>query len=254
MRLTEIPLLVSAIAFLIAYAWEVLEQPQNGWGQFVDVVMWLSWAVFVVDYLVRLSLAEQKGRWFVRNLLDLFVVALPALRPLRLLRLVTVLAVFQRIAGAHLFGKVVLYVSVSTVMLVFVGSLAMLSAERSQPGATITTYGDALWWAVVTLTTVGYGDEYPVSFEGRMIAVALMVGGIALLGVVTATVATWLIQKVSDQDEAGQSATRAQVRELTEEVRALRASLLPEDPRLDSPLELPPAGQVHRATPPPVPR
>ena len=87
-----------------------------------------------------------------------------------------------------------------------------------------------------------------------MIAVALMVGGIALLGVVTATVATWLIQKVSEQDEASQAATRAQVRELTDEVRALRASLLPEDPRLDSPLELPPVGQVHRATPPPVPR
>jgi voltage-gated potassium channel len=63
-----------------------------------------------------------------------------------------------------------------------------------------------------------------------MIAVALMVGGIALLGVVTATVATWLIQKVSEQDEASQASTRAQVRELTEEVRALRASLRPTDP------------------------
>ena len=152
------------------------------------------------------------------------------LRPLRLLRLVTVLAVFQRIGGTRLVGRVALYVSVSTVMLIFVGSLAMLSVERHQPGATITSYGDALWWAVVTMTTVGYGDMYPVSAEGRIIAVALMVGGIALLGVVTATVATWLIQKVSEQDEASQAATRAQVRELTEEVRALRASLLPADP------------------------
>ncbi len=226
--------MIAAIVFLIAYAWAVLEQLQGGWNTCATLVMTVTWAVFVVDYFVRLSLADDKKKWFVRNLLDLAVVALPILRPLRLLRLVTVLAVFQRIAGTHLVGRVVLYVSVSTVMLIFVGSLAMLSAERQQPGATITSYGDALWWAVVTMTTVGYGDMYPVSADGRLIAVGLMVGGIALLGVVTATVATWLIQKVSEQDEASQAATRAQVRELTDEVRALRASLLPGEPRVDS--------------------
>src|SRR5664279_5598603 len=202
MRLTEIPLLVSAIAFLVAYAWAVLAQLQGGWSTLVAAVMTLSWAIFVVDYFVRLFLAKDKRKWFVRNLLDLAIVVLPMLRPLRLLRLVAVLAVFQRIGGTHLVGRVVLYVSVSTVMLIFVGSLAMLSVERHQPGATITSYGDALWWAVVTMTTVGYGDMYPVSAEGRLIAVALMVGGIALLGVVTATAATWLIQKVSEQRDS----------------------------------------------------
>ena len=230
MRLTEIPLLVSAIAFLIAYAWAVLGQLQGGWSVLASAVMTVSWAIFVIDYFVRLYLAEDKRRWFVQNLLDLAIVLLPMLRPLRLLRLVSVLAVFQRIGGTRLVGRVALYVSVSTVMLILVGSLAMLSVERHQPDATITSYGDALWWAVVTMTTVGYGDMYPVSAEGRLIAVALMVGGIALLGVVTATVATWLIQKVSEQDEAGQAATRAQVRELTAEVRALRASLLAAEP------------------------
>jgi voltage-gated potassium channel len=234
MRLTEIPLLVSAIAFLIAYAWAVLGQLQGGWSTLASAVMTLSWAIFVGDYFVRLTLAKDKRKWFVRNLLDLAIVVLPMLRPLRLLRLVAVLAVFQRIGGTHLVGRVVLYVSVSTVMLIFVGSLAMLSVERHQPGATITSYGDALWWAVVTMTTVGYGDMYPVSAEGRLIAVALMVGGIALLGVVTATVATWLIQKVAEQDETSQAATRAQVRQLTDEVRALRATLEPGRPQLDS--------------------
>jgi len=117
--------------------------------------MTLSWAIFVVDYFVRLHLAEDKRTWFVRNLLDLAIVLLPMLRPLRLMRLVSVLAVFQRIGGTRLVGRVALYVSESTVMLILVGSPAMLSVERHQPGATITSDGDALWWGLTSVIPAG---------------------------------------------------------------------------------------------------
>ena len=72
----------------------------------------------------------------------------------------------------------------------------MLDNERGKPGANIETFGDAVWWAMTTVTTVGYGDRYPVTGMGRVIAGAVMVAGIALLGTVTATLASWLIDQV----------------------------------------------------------
>lgn len=97
----------------------------------------------------------------------------------------------------------------------------MLDAERGNPGAQIQSFGDALWWAVVSTTTVGYGDLVPTTDAGRMIAFGLMLAGIALLGAVTATLASWLMEKV----EEGHEETRSDVVELAEEVRELRALL-----------------------------
>ena len=144
------------------------------------------------------------------------------LRPLRLVRVVILLAVFQRVAGRTMHGRVAVYVAGSTVMLVFVASLAELSAERHEPGASINSFGNALWWACSTITTVGYGDMAPISLTGRCIAIALMVGGIALLGTITATLASWIVQRVAEEDEAGQSATRRQVEALAQQLAALQ--------------------------------
>ena len=82
------------------------------------------------------------------------------------------------------------------VVAVGLGSVAVLDVERGDSDANITTFGDALWWATTTVTTVGYGDRLPVTLEGRVIAFALMVVGISLVGVVTASVAAWLIANV----------------------------------------------------------
>ena len=158
--------------------------------------------------------------------MDLAIVALPILRPLRLIRLLTLLAIFQRVAGRTLRGRVVVYTVVSTFLLVFVGALAMLDAERHYPDASITTFGDALWWSCTTITTVGYGDLYPVSLTGRCVAVALMVGGIALLGTITATIASWLVEKVSKREEASQAATRQQVQELSRQLQEMQDTIL----------------------------
>jgi voltage-gated potassium channel len=72
-----------------------------------------------------------------------------------------------------------------------------LDAERSSRDANISDFGDAIWWAVSTMTTVGYGDHYPVTPVGRLVAFGLMIGGIALLGTVTATLASWLVETVA---------------------------------------------------------
>nr|WP_254925730.1 MULTISPECIES: potassium channel family protein [unclassified Rhodococcus (in: high G+C Gram-positive bacteria)] len=116
----------------------------------------------------------------------LAIVALPVLRPLRLRRLLTLASLLQRSIGGALPGRVVTYAVAGTLMLVFVASLTMFDVKRAAPAGTIETFPDALWWAITTVTTVGYGDYWPTTATVRLIAVGLMVAGIALLGVVTA--------------------------------------------------------------------
>ena len=190
--------------------------------------MWATWGIFAVDYLANLWLAPDRGSWFVRNLHELLIVALPFFRPLRLLRLVTLLSVLHRTLGDTLRGRVVTYVVGSATMLVFVGALAVLDVEQSAPEAKVLTFGDALWWAITTITTVGYGDMYPVTPLGRMVAAALMMSGIAVLGVVTASIASWLVQRVEDTAEAAAEAeepVRAEVAELVAEIALLRRDI-----------------------------
>ncbi|RFZ71161.1 pH-gated potassium channel KcsA [Mycobacterium marinum] len=82
-----------------------------------------------------------------------------------------------------------------------------------------------MWWAITTVTTVGYGDLYPITVTGRVIAVLLMIGGISLIGVVTASLASWIVQRVAETDSANRAATAAQIDELRTEVRRLAALL-----------------------------
>ncbi|PNI10422.1 voltage-gated potassium channel [Arthrobacter sp. AFG7.2] len=226
--LADWPLTVTALIFLAAYAWQVIGRFEGSAALPLEAVMWATWGIFAVDYLANLWLADNRASWFVRNLHELVIVVLPFFRPLRLLRLVTLLSVLHRTLGDTLRGRVVTYVAGSAAMLVFVGALAVLDVEQSSPEAKIITFGDALWWAMTTITTVGYGDMYPVTPIGRMVAAALMMSGIAVLGVVTASIASWLVQRVEDTAEAVSEAeepVRAEVAELTAEIASLRREI-----------------------------
>jgi len=225
------PLTMTAVVFLIAFATPILRPDLIApWPSICEFVIWGAWAFFVVDYTVRLSLSHSRPAFVRGTMFDLVVIALPLLRPLRLLRLVTLLSVLNRHAGGSLRGRVAIYVAGSTSLIVFVASLAVLDAERGTTGASITTFGDALWWATTTVTTVGYGDLYPVTGEGRFIAGGLMVAGIALLGIVTASLASWLLDKVREVEEHSRAATAADIIALTAEVRALRADVARREP------------------------
>ncbi|MFC4604666.1 potassium channel family protein [Rhodococcus kronopolitis] len=221
----EWPLALVALTFLTAYSVQVLAQPRAWTDLVLDVVVTASWVVFAGDYAVRLALAPERGRWFVRHLVDLAVVALPLLRPLRMLRLLVLVTALQRALGGAIRGRVVMYTISSAVLIIYVASLAMLESERGHPDAGITSFGEALWWAITTVTTVGYGDYAPVTTSGRIIAVLLMVGGISLIGVVTATVASWIVQRVAEEDDDNRAATAQQIESLRTEIADLHATV-----------------------------
>lgn len=200
-RRSEVPLLLLAVAFLIAYAWPVIDPDVDRTIEdLLEVVSWTVWGAFAVDFVIRLALADDRRTYALRHWYDVLLVALPILRPLRILRLLAFARVLNRTIAANLAGRVTMYVLGAALAAVGLGAIAVLDAEAGAPGANILSFGDALWWASTTVTTVGYGDRYPVTTEGRLVAVALMLVGIAVVGSVTAGVAAWFIGNVTERE------------------------------------------------------
>ncbi|MEU9302818.1 potassium channel family protein [Streptomyces sp. NPDC048269] len=224
-RRTQAPLLVLAVAFAVAYAVPIVAPDADpAVHRACTHAEWVVWGAFAVDYLVRLLLAGDR-RVFVRtHWLDLAAVVLPLVQPLRLLRLVATLMLVGRRARMAPQIRLTTYVAGAVVGLLMFGSLAVLSVERDAPDGNIKNLGDAVWWSFTTMTTVGYGDHSPTTGLGRVLAVGLMLSGIALLGVVTANIAAWFIARF-ERDDQVERLQLAAIRELQTEVRALRAEV-----------------------------
>jgi voltage-gated potassium channel len=222
-RWSDWPLTVLAGLFLLLYSVQVLyvsaPRATQAW---LEAAVWTFWGLFAVDYVVRFSVARRKARFVVRHPFDLLVVVLPILRPLRVVMVITLL---NRRFIHTLEQRVALFACGATMLVGLSASLAVLDAERDSPNATITTFPDAAWWALTTITTVGYGDRYPVTAEGRLVAAALMVAGIALLGVVTGLVASWFVRVLKGSEQAAADRTedvlRREFAELRRELRSL---------------------------------
>jgi len=224
-RHSEWPLAAAAVLFLVLFSRQVLVQPQGREGHIIWAVNWAIWGLFVVDYVVRLGLADHRWRWFLAHLLDFAIVTLPLVRPLRLLRLLVLIEVLQKAIGDAFRGRIVVYTVSGVGLLIYTASLAVFDKERYLHGATINSFGKALWWSITTVTTVGYGDVYPITNTGRVIAVLLMIGGISLVGVVTAALASWIVERVAEEGSVMESATVAHIDELRSEIRALGKEL-----------------------------
>ena len=220
-RRAELPLAGLALVFLAVYSVQVLTRPRGYESHVLWAVTWTIWGLFALDYLARLCLANDPPRWFLRHLFELAIVVLPLLRPLRLLRLILLIEALQKAIGKAFPGRIAVYTASGITLMIYSAALAVFETERDQPRATINSFGKALWWSITTVTTVGYGDCYPVTNTGRVIAVMLMIGGISLVGVVTASLATWIIQRVSESETANQAATAAHIDELRSEIREL---------------------------------
>ncbi|WP_216379659.1 potassium channel family protein [Arcanobacterium phocae] len=222
---TELPMVILAVVFLVLYGWEVIGDLHGLSRLRMELAMNAIWGVFIVDYCVRLIIADNRRSWFLRNLFDLVIVLLPLLRPLRVLRLLAFVKVLGQRVTVGFRGKIVVYAVCAVTMLVLISAIAVLDAERRAPGTMLANFGDSLWWAFVTITTVGYGDLFPVTTTGRVIALLLMVGGIALTGIVTATLASWIVETVSEESEVHQTATKKEIADLRAEISELKELL-----------------------------
>ncbi|MFG2866734.1 potassium channel family protein [Streptomyces sp. NPDC048338] len=240
---TQTPLLALAVAFGIAYAVRIVLPDADPWVHSVcSLTEWIVWVAFALDYLVRLALAPAKWAFVRGHPLDLLAVLLPLVQPLRLLRLVSTLLLVGRRARMAPQITLTTYVAGAVVGLMMFGSLAVLHVERDAPNGNIKTLGDAVWWSFTTMTTVGYGDHAPTTGLGRILAVGLMLSGIALLGVVTANIAAWFISRFDRDDEAERRQTEL-LEALTREVKELRAEVA----RLAAPTGVPPQGDTATA-------
>lgn len=173
-------------------------------------INWVVWLAFCAEFVGRLTLARDRSRFVRRSWFDLLIIAVSppfgvpeslqgvrAVRALRLLRLVRAFAFLTigvRASKRALRHRKFHYVLVVTSAVMLLGAVGLYVVERQQNEA-ITSFGDAIWWAVTTTTTVGYGDIYPKTGEGRLIAVLLMLTGIGVIGVFTATIASFFFME-----------------------------------------------------------
>jgi voltage-gated potassium channel len=204
-KASEMPLLVLAVLMIpIILAPEVFSLAPDQEGM-LDNLDWFIYTCFAADFTAKLYLAPSKLRHIRENWLDILVLALPLLRPLRLmrgarllrlLRLARVLVFAGEALGklkGILTGRGLHWVMMATLGVV-VASAGLITVFEHGAGGTIKDFPDALWWAATTVTTVGYGDTFPVTPEGRGIAVFLMVMGIAFFGILTANVAAYFVE------------------------------------------------------------
>ena len=187
-RLARYPLFLAGIMFIVGLLLtfdpniNTLEQ-HHITGRALTLV---SWAAFLIDYLVSVFLAPDRADYMRTHVLQAIGVLFP---PLRILLIFHVTYEVVRNTRRAFGEQVRLYMVYASTLILLVSSFVVMLVERNAPGATIVTYGDALWWAAETISTVGYGDMYPVTVTGRIMAVSLMINGFLILSVLTATVA-----------------------------------------------------------------
>lgn len=236
-RRTMLPMLILSVAFLVLVVLPFALDLSPGVSDALDRAALVIWLVFVVEFGVRLFLAPDKLRFIARNPLDLVSVALPMLRPLRIVRTAGLLRavgvaraetslvrLLRR--GRRAFGRHRIAYSTLVIALVTLGAAIVThQVEQNAEGATLTTFGGTLWWAVQVVTTVGPAETFPVTLAGRVTAVLLMVVGVGLFALVAATLASTYIFRGDEQGSQSGARARTDLRAVAERLDRIEAEL-----------------------------
>ena len=232
---TEWPMLLLALIMIPLLLVPVITDVNSTTDQGIEGTLWIIWGVFAVELGIRTYLAERRINYLWRHWYDVAIVVVPFLRPLRIARSARAMRVLRLTRVGPFVIKawgstynVLRHRGLQFVILIGIGLILtsaamMLVFEASNDNSVIDDYPTALWWAIVTITTVGYGDTVPQTPEGKGLAVVLMLGGIAFFSWITANVAAFLVE--FGGGEAGGVTTHdlmAKLEQLEQEIKELR--------------------------------
>jgi voltage-gated potassium channel len=210
-RHTAVPMLILSLAIIPLLLIPLLVDLPSGTESTLIAIDWFIWAVFFIEYGIRLYLAPRKAKFIASNKIDLVVIVLPFLRPLRVFQSVRAARVLRAARGVAVLLRAIdaardvltrhklHYVLTVTLVSVVTGALMVEAFERDAPDSNIHSIPDAIWWATTTVTTVGYGDRFPVTAGGRAVATVLMILGIALFGLLAGSLASFFFERQEEQ-------------------------------------------------------
>jgi voltage-gated potassium channel len=201
---TRYPMALLGIAWLVI-AIVVVTADVNGSASIVLVgTLFALWAILLAEYLIRLVITPDRRGYLKRRWVEPATVVVPPLQHWHLVGIEKMCLLLQEaelrveaILRHHSLFRVLIAAAATLIL----GAWLVLLFDENAKGSNIHSYPDALWWAIVTVTTVGYGDRYPVSEGGRAVAVILMLLGIGLIGVLTATVASVFVKEHTDANK-----------------------------------------------------
>jgi voltage-gated potassium channel len=221
----ELPVIVAALLVIPVL---MLQKPGVGepWSTVGDILDWVSWTTFAAEVVVMLMIVPDRGAWLRRHFLEVTIVVLTPpfigfFHAARLLRLLRLLWLFRLAPVAHrLFTAAGVRSAALLVALIAVtGGAAFGELEEGQNTA------NGIYWAITTMTTVGYGEPAPTTTATKLLAVMVMLIGIGFVAVLTGAIAQRFLAPDIAEEEQGQSEIEATNREILAELREVRARL-----------------------------
>ena len=227
-------MLFLCIMTLVGVAIQVIAKPPEQVRGVLEMADTVACSLFFVDFLISLKRAPDKWRYmYTWGWLDLLssIPVLDMARWGRAARIARLLRLLRGVRATMILSQVMLMrrresaslAAAFTLLLLLVAASVMILLVEDTPQANIKTAEDALWWSITTITTVGYGDRFPVTTEGRAIATLLMGAGVALVGVLSGLLASWFMEGAKAAEQRQEAIS--DLRTLQDEIRQLRAQL-----------------------------
>lgn len=203
-RVTKYPMALLGIAWLVIAIIILTDDLRGSSSVLLVGTLYVLWVILLLEYLVRLVVTPKRRGYLKRRWVEPLTVVMPPFQGWHIVGIEKMSLLFHE--GALRAEAILKHHSLFRVLIAAAGTLILgawlvLLFEENANGSNIHSYPDALWWAIVTVTTVGYGDRFPVTGGGRTVAVILMLVGIGLIGVLTATVASVFIKEHTDANK-----------------------------------------------------
>lgn len=186
------PLAGLGFLYLAVYALQVAGDFDAAITDVLNIASWVIWGIFASDLAIKLLRKQSVAQFLKENWLEVLTLILPFMRMFRVLRILVAVRGLKPLM-ANRMAATGTYIVFLLPLTWFTSGVAVLDAETSASGAHITNFSDALWWSLATITTVGYGDLYPITFEGKLVAAVLMLLGIGLFSACAGILASWIM-------------------------------------------------------------